>query len=82
MGRHRSALHTRRQRSPNVGRNEHLNPGLVDELAIDLAPVAFDGGTPLLSGLDTGRIEIEIEIAEAIRSPLVTDLRYHVHPGN
>ncbi len=59
---------------------QYLNAGLVDELAIDLAPVVFGGGTPLLDGLDTNRIGIEI--AEAIHSPLVTHLRYHLHPKN
>lgn len=54
---------------------QYLNAGLVDELAIDLAPVVFGSGTPLLAGLDTDRIRIEI--AEAIHSPLVTHLRYH-----
>jgi dihydrofolate reductase len=56
---------------------QYLNAGLVDELAIDLAPVVFGGGTALLGGLDTGRIGIEI--AEAIHSPRVTHLRYHLH---
>jgi hypothetical protein len=39
--------------------------------------VVFGGGTPLLGGLDTDRVGIEI--ADAIHSPLVTHLRYHVH---
>lgn len=56
---------------------QYLNAGLVDELAIDLAPVVFGGGTPLLAGLDTDRIDIEI--AEATHSPHVTHLRYNVH---
>lgn len=55
---------------------QYLNAGLVDELAIDLAPVVFGSGTPLLDGLDTDRVGIEI--AEAIHSPLVTHLRYHL----
>lgn len=59
---------------------QYLNAGLVDELAIELAPVVFGGGTPLFGGLDTDRIEIEI--AETIPSRLVTHLRYHVHRKN
>jgi dihydrofolate reductase len=56
---------------------QYLNAGLVDELAIDLAPVVFGSGTPLFGGVDTDRIGIEI--AEAVHSPLVTHLRYYVH---
>ncbi len=55
---------------------QYLNAGLVDELAIDLAPVVFGSGTPLFGGLDSDRVAIEI--AETIHSPLVTHLRYHV----
>jgi dihydrofolate reductase len=56
---------------------QYLNAGLVDELAIDLAPVVFGGGTPLLGGIDTDRVGIRL--AEAIHSPLVTHLRYRLH---
>jgi dihydrofolate reductase len=56
---------------------QYLNAGLVDELAIDVAPVVFGGGTPLLGGLDPDRVGIEI--AEAIHSPLVTHLRYRLY---
>jgi dihydrofolate reductase len=56
---------------------QYLNTGLVDELAIELAPVIFAGGTPLFDKLDTDRIRLEI--AETIHSPLVTHLRYAVH---
>jgi dihydrofolate reductase len=56
---------------------QYLNAGLVDELAIDMAPVVFGGGTPLFGGLDSD--QIGIEIAETIHSPHVTHLRYHVH---
>lgn len=59
---------------------QYLNSGLVDELAIDMAAVVFGAGTPLLDGLDIDRIGIDI--AEAIHSPLVTHLRYHVHRKN
>lgn len=55
---------------------QYLNAGVVDELAIDLAPVVFGGGTPLFDGIDTDRIELEI--VEARHSPLVTHLRYDV----
>jgi dihydrofolate reductase len=56
---------------------QYLNAGLVDELAIDMAPVVFSGGTPLLAGLDNDRIGLEIAAASC--SPHVTHLRYHVH---
>ncbi len=55
---------------------QYLNAGLVDELAVELAPVVFGGGTPLFGGLNSDRIGIEI--AEAIHSPLVTHLRYRI----
>lgn len=55
---------------------QYLNAGLVDELSIDLSPVVFGGGTPLFDGLDTDRVELEI--AAARHSPLVTHLRYDV----
>lgn len=55
---------------------QYLNAGLVEELAIDLAPVVFGGGIPLFGGVDEDRIGLEI--AEAIHSPLVTHLRYEV----
>jgi len=42
-----------------------------------MAPAVSGGGTPLFGGLDSDRIGVEI--AEAIHSPLVTSLRYHVH---
>jgi dihydrofolate reductase len=56
---------------------QYLNAGLVDELAIDLAPVVFGGGTPLFNDFDTDRIGLQI--VEAIHSPRVTHLRYHVN---
>ena len=57
---------------------QYLNAGLVDDLAIDLAPLVIEKGTPLLAGLDPDRVRIDI--AEAVHSPLVTHLRYHVRP--
>jgi dihydrofolate reductase len=59
---------------------QYLNAGLVDELAIDLAPVVFGAGTPLFAGLDSDRIGFQI--AEAVHSPRVTHLRYRVHGTN
>jgi dihydrofolate reductase len=59
---------------------QYLNAGLVDELALELAPVVFGGGTPLFGGLDSDRIGLEI--AEAIHSPVVTHLRYRVQRKN
>jgi len=56
---------------------QYLNAGLVDDLAIELAPVVFGGGTSLFSGLDTDGVEIQ-QIGEAIGSPRVTHLRYGV----
>jgi dihydrofolate reductase len=55
---------------------QYLNAGLVDELAIELAPVLFGGGIRLFEGID--RRKVGLEIAEAIHSPLVTHLRYAI----
>jgi dihydrofolate reductase len=59
---------------------QYLNAGLVEELAIELAPVVFGGGTPLFGSLDSD--SVGFEIAEAIHSPLVTHLRYRVFRKN
>lgn len=56
---------------------QYLNAGLVDELAIELAPVLLRGGTSLFEELETDRIRLEI--SDTISSPLVTHLRYDVH---
>jgi len=55
---------------------QYLDAGLVDELAIDLAPVTFGGGTALFEGFDADRLALEIE--DVIDSPMVTHLRYSV----
>jgi dihydrofolate reductase len=59
---------------------QYLNAGLVDELAIELAPVVFGGGTALFEGLDIDRFGTQI--VETIHSPLVTHLRYDVFRKN
>lgn len=56
---------------------QYLNAGLVDELAIELAPVLLRGGTSLFEELENDRIRLEI--SDTIASPLVTHLRYDVH---
>jgi dihydrofolate reductase len=55
---------------------QYLNAGLVDEFAVALAPVFFGAGRCLFEGID--RRKVEVEIVEAIHSPLVTHLRYAV----
>ena len=55
---------------------QYLDAGLVNELAIELAPVLLGGGTALFDGLDTNRVTLEID--EVIDSPKVTHLRYAV----
>jgi len=53
---------------------QYLNAGLVDEFAIELAPVFFGAGRRLFEGID--RRKAAFEIVDAIHSPLVTHLRY------
>lgn len=55
---------------------QYLDAGLVDELAIDLAPVFFGGGTALFEGIGAESVGLEIE--GVIDSPMVTHLRYSV----
>ena len=58
---------------------QYLNTGLVDEFSIALAPVVYGAGIRLFEGADRSRIRLEI--GEAIHSPMVTHLRYVVHPS-
>lgn len=55
---------------------QFLNAGLVDEFSIALSPVFLGAGIRLFDGID--RKKVEIEIVEAINSPLVTHLKYVV----
>jgi dihydrofolate reductase len=55
---------------------QYLNAGLVDEFSIALAPVFFGAGIGLFDGID--RRKVALDIVEAMRSPLVTHLRYAV----
>jgi dihydrofolate reductase len=55
---------------------QYLDAGLVDEFAIELAPVLLGGGTALFDGLDTNLVALQID--EVIDSPRVTHLRYAV----
>ena len=53
---------------------QYLSAGLVDELAIDLAPVLFGGGRRLLDNIDLAKCAFKIDTA--LHSPLVTHLQY------
>jgi dihydrofolate reductase len=54
--------------------HQFLQAGLVDELSLALAPVFLGEGLPLFERIG----KVDVEIAEAIHSPLVTHLRYRV----
>lgn len=51
-----------------------LNAGLVDELALDVAPALFGGGRRLLDGVDPAKFGFKIESVH--HSSLVTHLTY------
>ena len=53
---------------------QFLNAGLVDELAIELAPVLFGGGRRLFEGIDQSKFTFKIDPAP--HSSLITHLRY------
>lgn len=53
---------------------QYLNAGLVDELALDVAPVVFGGGRRLFDGVNPDTFRFRID--SVLHSPLVTHLRY------
>jgi dihydrofolate reductase len=55
---------------------QYLNAGLVEELCLDLTPVLIGEGLRLFDGID--RTKVNLTIAEATHSPVVTHLRYSV----
>ena len=55
---------------------QYVNAGLVDEFAIALSPVLLGAGRRLFDGIDASRVSLDP--MEAIRSPMVTHLRYAV----
>lgn len=57
-----------------------LNAGLVDELAIAVAPVVFGAGARLFDGVDRRRVQLEL--TESRSSSDVTHLRYRVSQPN
>src|SRR5262245_62568213 len=57
---------------------QYLRAGLVDEFALAISPVLFDGGQRLFAGIDR---EVSIELVETIASRRVTHARYAVRKG-
>jgi dihydrofolate reductase len=55
---------------------QYLNAGLVDEFTVSVSPVFFGEGRRLFDGIDPEKVNVEI--VEALNSPLVTHLRYKV----
>jgi dihydrofolate reductase len=54
---------------------QYLRAGLVDELALAIAPVMFGGGRRLFEAI--GR-DVSVELVETIASPRVTHVRYAI----
>jgi len=52
-----------------------LDAGLLDEVYVNLVPVAIGAGVPFLAGIDT---TVRFEEPEVIEAPGVTHLRYRV----
>jgi dihydrofolate reductase len=55
---------------------QYLNAGLVEELALDIAPVLLGEGLRLFDGVDLRKVGLEP--LEAIHSPAVTHVRFAV----
>ena len=55
---------------------QYLNAGHVDELQLQIAPLLLGDGVRLFEGVDPSAVDLEI--IEAIHSPLVTHVRYRV----
>jgi dihydrofolate reductase len=58
--------------------NQAVAAGLVDELHLHVAPVLLGEGMRLFESLPR---TVELEIADVVRSPHVTHLRYRVRSG-
>ena len=59
---------------------QYFNPGLVDELAVSLAPLLLGAGVRLFDAVD--RRAGAFDLLETIGSPAVTHLRYAVRRPN
>jgi dihydrofolate reductase len=56
---------------------QYLDAGVVDELALTIAPVLLGGGKRLFDGI--GRTDVVFERVAVLESPWATHLRYEVH---